>query len=312
MKKLSLIFAVIAFYPCFGQQDTIFNYLMTFESEPTMFFQQASPTTDIWQMGIPEKDHFNAAWQGEKVIVTDRTNPYPANNHSWFDLEINCWELGYPFVGIEFMQKIETDTLKDGGYISVSYDDGHSWCNIIKDSIGKWSTPYQNWFDIFQQNLYADSNILVNGEFGFSGSIPSWQKVNFAWFDLVTKKKNNSDKMIIRFNFISDSIDNHHDGWMIDNLRVYTLNLGGSISELDVANSLSLYPIPLNEQSKLVSKSGEIIKQIMIYNLMGQKIGQYQAGSSTFDIGSINLKSGTYIIETTLQNNKTGYLKAVK
>ncbi|MFW6020171.1 MAG: hypothetical protein ACOCPM_06280, partial [Bacteroidales bacterium] len=101
--------------------------------------------------------------------------------------------------------------------------------------------PNQNNDDV--ENLYTDTDSLAGQKFGFSGNSGGWITTQFGWQYAVVKN-NPSDTMIIRFNFVSDSIDNPKEGWMIDNIRLHTIRPTGI--QTTEQPGFQLYPNPTN------------------------------------------------------------------
>jgi len=113
--------------------DTLFIETITFEySYP--YLEVDTSNQNIWQIGTPNKAFFDSAYSAKNAIITDTVNYYPIDNISYFDLLIGAFNFNdlYPwniYVGIK--HKYDTDTLKDGGFITISYDNRTTWMNII-------------------------------------------------------------------------------------------------------------------------------------------------------------------------------------
>ncbi|MFA6403774.1 MAG: T9SS type A sorting domain-containing protein [Salinivirgaceae bacterium] len=313
MKTLFLIslFALVSFVAkatTFQWGDTTVVELITFESQST-YFVQGTPTTNIWQIGQPSKTLFNEAFNGANAIVTDTLNPYPVNNHSWFDLVLPIYDFGYPYVGIEFMNKLNTTSNCDGGYVTVSYDQGETWINIIEDTISfsEWYiTPTFPWQTI---NLYSKEDTLYNGEYGFSGESLGWEKVQFSWYTMIVKKGYWYDTMIVRFNFISDTIPDNKDGWMIDNIRLFWVDLGGSIHESAIVSNLDVFPNPINDRAIIRTKNQQNIKKIEVFSINGQLVGAKIVQSNEYQFHKDNLQPGIYFMKCTFNNETSETIK---
>ncbi|MBI9068194.1 MAG: T9SS type A sorting domain-containing protein [Salinivirgaceae bacterium] len=305
---LPFLLLAVSFFNVNGQfkgvGDTTEVELITFESE-SVFFQQGTPTTNIWQIGEPSKLTFTESYSLPNAIVTDTLNAYPANNHSWFDLQITSDDFGYYYVGIEFLHKINSDTLCDGGYITVSYDNGELFSNIINDSLGYWYIFPKN----ENENLYKDTDTLYNGEFGFSGNINSWIKVKFCWYDLVTKNTNWFDPMIIRFNFLSDATETARDGWMIDDIRLFWVDLGGNIHEKPLVSNIEVYPNPIIDNAIIKSKNNREIQKIDVFSITGELLRRETIGTNEFIFNKRTLQKGTYLVKCYYGNNDSETIK---
>lgn len=128
----------------------------------------SSDSNNIWQLGKPNKLFFDSAYSGTNAIVTDTGNSYQSTNHSYFDIKIPS-KIFFKNCVISFKHKFETDSLKDGGYIDISYDNGKNWFNVIDEH------PIFNpgWFRT--ENMYSNSYYsLQNRKMGFSGKSNGW------------------------------------------------------------------------------------------------------------------------------------------
>ena len=260
MKNLYLFFLFfINFYCGYSQSlypgDTIGTpYEINFDTG-YYYINIDTNSSNLWQIGVPQKVFFNSSYTFPKAIVTDTLNNYPINNSSFFDLYIGNFitpYLFYPYdIFFDFWHKFDTDTLKDGCYITVSWDKGLTWTNIINDTIyGQYfggTTPgYWNTY------LYSLTDTLYNGEYGFLGKSNGWVHTSFAWLVFPVKLDFPPDTMILRFNFISDSINNNKEGWMIDRIRMFSIDLGGGIHSLLSDNNIAtIYPNPFNNNTEI-------------------------------------------------------------
>jgi len=315
MKLLFLIVPIV--FVSFVAEATTFQWgdtteveLITFESEST-YFVQGTPTTNIWQVGQPSKTLFTEAYSGANAVTTDTLNPYPANNHSWFDLVLAIYDFDYPYVGIEFLQKLNTTKSNDGGYLTVSYDYGVTWINIIEDTISfsEWlKTPS---FPLETRNLYSKEDSLYNGEFGFSGESLGWEKVQFSWYTMMEKKGYWYDTMIVRFNFISDTIPENKDGWMIDNIRLFWVDLGGSVHETSIVSNLDVFPNPVNELTVIRTKNQQAIQKIEVFSINGQLVVTNIVQSNEYHFHKNNLQPGIYFMKCTFGNASSEIIKLI-
>ena len=137
MKKLILILAFLGTALIVFPQVPVNDFpgdtvgiwtVITFE-EPSPYIHINPSAQNIWQIGAPQKIFFNSAYSVPNTIVTDTINFYPVNNQSSFDLYVGAFNMGgmwgwnYPLdIFIDFRHKYDTDTLIDGGYITVSWD----------------------------------------------------------------------------------------------------------------------------------------------------------------------------------------------
>lgn len=268
---------------------------------------------NLWQIGPPQKTIFNSAYSPPNVIITDTVNNYPTNNHSWFDLYVGNFNFSgmYPDdIFFDFRYKIDSDTLKDGGYITVSWDKGLTWMNIIKDTVCYnfvENSPGNNGVP----NLYTDTDTLYNGEYGFSGRTQDWIRASFEWFRLPVKTLNLPDTMILRFNFISDSIPDSREGWMIDDIRLFSIDLGGGIHDLLNNKSITVYPNPAADYITIENKNN--LNQhynLSLKNIQGQEL--FSDKIETLNTNTIDLAgfaNGIYFLR--LQNEQENCVRKI-
>ena len=271
-----LLFSAVLFNLCSFAHlpDTLVWETITFE-QPYEYLSIDTSAQNIWQIGVPNKTFFNSAYSINHAIVTDTVNDYPPMNTSWFDLKIgdfnysNYYDYG---IYLEFKHKFDTDIGQDGGFITVSYDDGETWTNIIFDEEGYWSCIPQ-WCN---ENLYAENDTLYNGESGFSGHTESWVTTSFAWYNYPCKTSQiqRSDTMLLRFNFISDTLETNHEGWMIDDIKLFSVDLGSAVANLSENINYCISPNPMNS-STLIELDDTFNKiELRLYDAGGQLVRQ--------------------------------------
>ncbi len=310
MKKLFLLLAIsLSAFQSFAQWTTFVWDTITFE-DPYEYLTVDNSSQNIWQIGAPNKTFFDGAYLSTNAIVTDTVNFYPVNNNSHFDLKIGTFNFTnwfYASVYIEMKHKYDTDTLHDGGYISVSYDQGLTWMNIIDDTT-YFYTAKPDWEN---ENLYQHSNTLFNGESGFSGHSNGWVTTMFAWHSIPVKNNTSvGDTMIIRFNFVSDNIEDNKEGWMIDNIKLYSVDLGGGVNESKSLN-FTIAPNPMNETSWI--EAGNYCEILLnIFNTQGEMISQRKyVNNQSVVINKDRLEPGMYFVKIQKDGNFMGVRKLI-
>jgi hypothetical protein len=281
--------------------------------DPAEYILNDSSGGNIWQIGEPRKYFFQPAYTPPNAIVTDTLNPYPVNNFSTFTLIVGYFnDFWYPWeVFVDFRHKFDTDTLKDGGFIQISYDNGASWINIIHDTMNyEWFvTPAQNtWLGGFgNTNLYDTSDVLTGGNFGYSGNSWGWVHTSIAWYNIpVDGMFLFPDTLRIRFCFISDSIPEIRAGWMIDQIRLFGIDLGSGIP---VAEKPRIAVIPNPVQSDMEIRLDAVHPGVAwrILDLRGVMIQQGEAGSvQSFSLNRTGLNTGLYLLEIRAQDGFAG------
>ncbi|MEA1896652.1 MAG: T9SS type A sorting domain-containing protein [Bacteroidota bacterium] len=247
---------------------------------------------NIWQIGPSYKAEFGQAYSLPNAMITDTINSYPINNHSTFQfMVVKPEHFEYPqncisYIHIGFSYKFQTDTLRDGGYIDISYDLGESWRNVINDEIAFFSPG---------SNFYGSSDTLINDMRGFSGEQGSWTYTSFILMIEDNELAEEQDSIIIRFNFVSDSIDNNKAGWIIDDISILVENrCGVGIEEFNDVNPTMIYPNPLSDVSLLRLPDDNYEYLIQIFNIHGIEVFRCRSKESV-ELSQSDFEPGAYI-----------------
>ncbi len=265
---------------------------------------------NIWQIGTPSKNFFDTAFSVPNALATDTINSYPSNNYSYFDLYLSAENVEwYPYsVSVEFQHKFDTDTLKDGGFITVSYDRGATWNNIIDDDqIPGFGTLFFG--DDVSLNIYNHHDSLINGNFGFSGKSDGWVTTRITNFTMPVKNNIwDTDTTILRFNFISDGNQTNKEGWMIDNIRLYSVDFGGGIwNNSDLKNKAIAFPNPFKAQTTIKLDKKYNVVESKVYNLQGKLMQtQKDFNCDNFVINKGPMTKGVYLIKLIYDNVECG------
>lgn len=201
----------------------------------------------LWQIGYTNKPYFSSGSGNSFSIMTDTSLPYPINANDWFVLKLK----GYNFNTIvSFWHKYQTDSLHDGCILEYSIDTGITWnnvkgdCNIDSGSITNAGSG------VLTTNVYKKNDTLLTGEQAFSGNSNGWQYSRVQFFEGFPLKTTGPTKTCImptvylRFRFVSDSIADTLDGWMIDSIKVEHDKYYGAVSDANKHNQLSIHPNP--------------------------------------------------------------------
>lgn len=252
---------------------------------------------NIWEIGSPAKQYLNGGYESAYAIATDLTNPYPINNRSVFYLKIpydfaaNCQ---CDFAILSFLHKFDTDSSKDGGYVETSYDGGQSWQNIVSDSV---------FFFTGLQGYYKSSDTLSSaGEPGFSGRSHSllgdttWQGTDKEWNWNLPLEPPIPDSILIRFVFVSDSINNSKDGWEIDEILFSVGVYFGIQNQFSLEKSFEVFPNPFKELLAIKSLNNIEFSYQVIDQLGRIIIPKNLSNSNGIEI-NINGKQGIYFLQ---------------
>lgn len=307
MKKIILICIALLFFKVGKSQHTIMAGDSTNLETNVSFVHIDTTVGNIWQIGLPQKIFFGPSNSAPYSIMTDTINQYPTDNVSSFTVEfINPWGGIIPDVGIGFWHKFETDSLMDGGYVEISVDSGATWTNLVVDSSAMIFYP---------TNFYFPADTILGNIPAFSGTQSNWEYSEFFFQWLIPVISQHSDEMerdlmvnkvMFRFNFKSDGIENNKAGWIIDDIAIRIYDIGGSILENELANfEVKVFPNPMMEKGiiQVVSKNNEHNFTINIYNIRGQLISTSKMDKNDqYIINNGDLRNGIYFYSIKNQN----------
>jgi hypothetical protein len=196
-----------------------------------------NPDSNCWVVAQPAKGRFNSPHSGKLAIITDSVHMYQKNLNDYFYMAISPPDQFWSAAMISFYHKYETDSLIDGGFIEISYNNGEEWINVHDDTLHA---------KISFIGLYTDT--LKGGNYGFSGSSNGWQYVELYWlWYMLTKGSMEvfNGNPLIRFRFISDSINTNKEGWMIDDIVIRGYAPYGAVNKFEYGQ-ITVYPNPSN------------------------------------------------------------------
>jgi len=254
---------------------------------------------NLWQVGRPLKPYpLDTTFTPPNALLTDTVNPYPVNCHSSFELHFGrqpgyenlCWS----YMLFTFMYRIDADTGRDGIYVEIMYNGSNQWKNIIFDNMGDSNTVNAYGY----HNTYKPTDTLFNGEPGISyqNSITNhqgWNQFDVQWF-WNNNHAHMVDSVAFRITFVSDSIDTHKGGVLIDNISLYVTDMCNiSVDEIPQNKILSLYPNPVTYQSVIDMKEMDNY-DLSIYDITGKQVFNKKYNSNSMPIGTLGLHAGIY------------------
>jgi hypothetical protein len=271
-----------------------YGYEINFE-DTTQYFRieldSLNSSTNIWQIGKPQKAILDSARSPQNVIITDTLVPYPTNDTSSFTIthiagagiedEHTVVLAGYYFV--------DSDTLSDYGLIEFSPDNGSTWVDLINDTIvsGQWG--------VFYWGQYRP--ILT-------GSSNGWQ---YFWINIAFLAPHfniaRGDTMLYRFTFISDSLQTNKGGLMYDDL--FFEDMTESIVRFNVPSFKSTCtPNPARHQMRLKTEllNNEELN-LVIYDRLGQVVySENQIRTSDIEVDLSLFAEGAYYYKLETDN----------
>jgi len=129
--------------------------------------------------------------------------------------------------------------------------------------------------------------------------------VEFGWYVFLVLQENDpyrgggayADSTIIRFNFISDSLDTQKEGWMIDDISIFSYDFGGNINEVDFT-TFDIIPNPVSDRTKIQLESSYQKIHARLYSTEGKLIEEnYFESGSSFELERNQLPKGNYVLK---------------
>ena len=287
MKKQLLTFLLLlpAFLATQAQtyRDTVITewmgtYIVLYFDNPNPdLIEFDPPENNVWQIGKPNKEPF-APFSGTGAIMTDTSKMLDSTIEHSFIIkfhrmeECNCvWDWH-----VNFRHIYQFDSLVSGGYISVSYDKGVSWKNVVYDDyLYDDSTGCM----ALMARLYDSTTIINNGQPALTGS----GKTNGEYISVVEKYFSPTiwDAAIVydiwvKFTYVNTGNNNPHAGWMIDNLgftfETWCEYLYNDIEEND-NTEVQIYPNPVkNKVTVNYPETGDIPLTLEVYDILRNKV----------------------------------------
>lgn len=255
------------------------QYYMYFSFENNICLEHLTIDTianssNVWQIGEPQKTTFNSAYSLQNVIVTDTTDSYPPNDTSCFYIK-DTQKFGFTWgnvVSFSGYYQVNSDSLNDYGLIEFSPDNGTTWIDLINDTV---YNSYYTWW---------------SSKPTLTGNSSGWESfsVNHAGLGAVFNI-DESDTVLYKFSFISDSIPDTLDGLMYDNLEFFDDYIG--IEELEsIGISSKAFPNPVNQTLTIEFDSPKFSSfELTIYNNTGRMV-----------IDQLNIKKDEAVIDVGL------------
>ncbi|NPA68971.1 MAG: T9SS type A sorting domain-containing protein, partial [Chlorobi bacterium] len=117
------------------------------------------------------------------------------------------------------------------------------------------------------------------------------------------ENKTISDTILIRFNFISDNINTGKEGWMIDDIRLYNVDLGGNIKTLSNPKHSVIQTNPIQDKSLVVFDKPYPFLTVQLFDFQGKLLlNQKLYNTKTFMFNRNNLPEGMYFLKLNFNN----------
>jgi hypothetical protein len=257
-------------------------------------------TTNIWQIGTPQKTYLNAAWSPPKGMITETAIPYPINTYSVFSFVINSKSLKQDYATyLTYMTKFDTDSLVDRGTIEASYNGGGVWCELGNTG---WTCPDGPALISWDQDSSVASHKKYNHNAVTSGKSDGWLFSRCHLYWVIFDKAPGAvipDSVMVRFIFTSDGTPTGKEGWLIDNIVFGYEDYFTGVSETPpIQTELAIVPNPVTSQSVIKFRTFPGKVSISIFDRAGRLMRQASGiKPDSFKIDRQEYAPGLYLLK---------------
>lgn len=258
----------------------------------SVIIQPDTASSNIWQIGRPQKIIFDSAATLPNAILTDTINNYPPNNTSTFSFRINN-QIGSSIIAIRWKQKLDMVKKHSGGYIEFTIDSGKTWKNVFHNS------NVYNFYGFDTAKASASNAIdTLNGIYTLSGKDTTWKDIWLCF--LGSKLGYGNDSVQLRFTFVSDTSTATAEGWMMDNFMVQNTYFHTVVKNAEEANAIKVYPTVVKDYVHITvikTSDQQIIKHVALYDTEGKLMKTFAPNSEKYHIDVRNIPDGMYYLK---------------
>jgi hypothetical protein len=273
---------------------------MSNPADQEYFVIDTSQVNNIWQYAKVNKPGF--AQLNSIALTTDSIADYPINDTSSFIFKIQF--VSFPSqmysqlhsLGITLHHKFETDSAKDGLQLEFYNEFYHKW-ELASQMSGSYFWLVKN-----SDSTYKwDDDLLTGTALQFHNSRLAYGEPGV---------KASVDSLLLRFTFVSDSIDNHKAGWLIDSIMIEAnyFRFGG-FNECKLAQNdyLAYYDGSQIIINSLLAENRK--SDFSLFDMMGREllIDEVHFGINSISVDS--LPTGYYIVK--VKNQAGVYTKKI-
>ncbi len=276
-----------------------------------------SDSSNTWIIGIPQKTFFGDSRSFPNAIMTDSLNPYPINNNDFIQFDIPAVDGVYSSSSayVEFWHKFQFDTLKDGGYFKVAFDDSPYFTKDQMEYGDSLLIEYCDYID-FCGAQYMHDDLFGDSINGFTGTLDEWSYTRVLFVFQSPLRTGNMqmksynievDTVHFRFYILTDSIDGGEAGWIIDDFLYGTAYLGGNINDTQNNLHLKTYPNPVSNKMTLFMQGvNDANIDIDLFDVTGRRVKRFEniftdaGGYATIDFTDI--PPGIWMISISNEN----------
>jgi len=253
---------------------------------------------NIWQIGQAQKPVFNTAYSPPNSIITDTVNSYPSNNNSVFYLGTGGdWFMDSHTQSLNFLYRMDSDSLHDYGRIEISLDTGQTWNNILKTENGGVFWRVENSLGVIVIQPALGDTIV------FTGSTNGWYRFKS---EIHLLEQQHYDTIIYRFSFTTDNNVENKDGWIIDDIGYNMLWEG--INDYNYFGSV--YPNPANNVISV--RTQRLMKSVEIINFYGISLKTLTKQCYNLSVDVADLNSGIYFCSILFEDGSRNIEKFIK
>lgn len=292
-----LLFLLVSNY-CLAQQPTAdghycFDGINSTQNGDIVFYKDTiSNPYNIWQIGVPHKTVFDTvSTLNNIVIVTDTVNAYPVNDTSSFIfeqvLDFPSYQTQQHYFGLNGGYYSNSDSLTDYGKIEISMKNSNVWYDVLNDT----SLAYDFFTNPNNKPILTGNS---NGPQGFY--------IDFFHFAYLLNLQTN-DTMLIKFTFISDSIQTNKDGLMFGCFNFF--DYYESVNDIATNIPSSIFPNPAFDHITLKTPPNQSFKKmnIDIFESTGRKVKSLELPyQEALNISVNDLAEGLYYYKTVYDN----------
>lgn len=291
MKRIYLIATLILFiaFPSKGQfYHQYFDGADTSASN-SILIEIIQDSSNVWQIGRPQKTIFDSAATQPNAIVTDTLNFYPITDTSRFIAKVANNFGSWGVFALQWKQKLDMDTAFDGGTIEYSTDSGTTWVSVFNN-------PY-----VYNFYGYDTLNVdtLIGGMKAFNGTDSTWKDIWLCFSSSWLAQFQSMDTLLFRFSIIADSNNNYKEGWLIDNMLAHTTWVH-TIKEIPQDTYLRIYPNPSNNIVHIeIEKLSQyhIIEHMELVDALGKVVDQWNNIPTKFWFETNQYPNGQYVLK---------------
>ena len=252
-----------------------------------VLFDLDNDTSNVWQVGPPTKNVFNAAYTAPNALVTDTALAYGPGQVAHAGFKVSSDLVWWGILAVQWMQKLDYEAGTTGGLVEFSGDGGLTWDNAF-------TSPYVY---SFYGYMPGNEGTLPDGTACFTGTDTTWRNVWFC-LDLSWMWATGMDTLQMRFTHVTGSNSAPQDGWMIDNL-VVAFTLVHTVTDHGQPEYIMVHPTPTQGpvQIEVARRDGyHVIESIEMLDTAGRVVKRHGPAPTKFAVDLSGHPPGQYYL----------------